>query len=102
VNIPFALSGADELRSLYLGAGFASVEIREVSITVEFPEAERFVPLAVRSSAAAVPAFAQLEASAQKSLLDAVSADVAPTLDAHRHGDRLTFAMFSHVALGHG
>lgn len=102
VNIPFALSSADELRTLYLSAGFAAVEIREVSITVEFPEPERFVPLAVRSSAAAVPAFAQLEGSAQKTLLDAVRAEVAPTLEAHRQGDKLTFPMFSHVALGHG
>jgi len=102
VNIPFALNSADELRALYLSAGFASVEIREVSIAVEFPEPERFVPLAVRSSAAAVPAFAQLESSAQKTLLDAVRAEVAPTLEAYRRGDKLTFPMFSHVALGHG
>ena len=56
VMTPFSLCDADELARLYRGAGFEKVDILPESTTVRFPEPERFVPLAVTSSAAAVPA----------------------------------------------
>lgn len=54
VMTPFALSDADELRTLFTEAGFEKMEIVPESTVVRFPEPERFVPLAVTSSAAAV------------------------------------------------
>jgi ubiquinone/menaquinone biosynthesis C-methylase UbiE len=99
VMIPFALCDADELQALFTAAGFAKVEILPESTMVRFPEPERFVPLAVISSAAAVPAFAQLEAPARAALVESVRGDVEPTLRRYRDADVVTFPMFAHLAV---
>lgn len=98
VMTPFTLSDAQELRTLFTVAGFKKVHIRAESTTVRFSEPERFVPLAVASSAAAVPAFAQLEAPARTALLETVRCEVEPTLHRYRDGDAIAFPMFAHVA----
>ena len=99
VMTPFALCDADELRTLFTAAGFKKVDIIPESTVVRFPEPERFVPLAVTSSAAAVPAFAQLEAPARAALLEAVRGETEPTIRRYRDGDVVTFPMFAHIAL---
>jgi ubiquinone/menaquinone biosynthesis C-methylase UbiE len=99
VMTPFALCDADDLRTLFTAAGFEKADILLESITVRFPEAERFVPLAVISSAAAVPAFAQLESPARAVLLDAVRREVEPTIRRYRNADVVTFPMFAHIAV---
>jgi ubiquinone/menaquinone biosynthesis C-methylase UbiE len=99
VMTPFALGDADELRTLFTAARFKKVEILPESTTVRFPEPERFVPLAVISSAAAVPAFAQLEAPARAELLETVRSEVEPTIRRYRDADVVTFPMFAHIAV---
>jgi len=99
VMTPFALYDADELRTLFTGAGFKKVDILPESTTVRFPEPERFVPLAVISSAAAVPAFAQLEAPARAALLETVRGEVEPTIRRYRDADVVTFPMYAHIAV---
>jgi len=99
VMTPFALCDADELRTLFTGAGFKKVDILPESTTVRFPEPERFVPLAVISSAAAVPAFAQLEAPARAALLETVRGEVEPTIRRYRDADVVTFPMYAHIAV---
>ena len=99
VTIPFVLCDAEELRDLFVAAGFDKVDIVPESITVRFPEPERFVPLAVTSSAAAVPAFAQLQAPERAALLETVRREVEPIVARHRDGDAVTFPMFAHVAV---
>jgi hypothetical protein len=99
VTIPFALGDADELANLYKAAGFGRVDILSQSTTVRFPNPAQFVPMAVLSSAAAVPAFAQLEGPARASLLDAVRTDVEPIVIKYRDADAVSFPMFAHVAM---
>ena len=99
VMTPFALCDAGELMNLFTAAGFKKVDILSESTTVRFPEPERFVPLAVTSSAAAVPAFAQLEAPARAVLLETVRRDVEPTIRRYRTVDAVTFPMFAHIAV---
>ena len=99
VMTPFALCDADELRTLFTGAGFKKVDILPESTTVRFPEPERFVPLAVISSAAAVPAFAQLEAPARAALLETVRGEVEPTIRRYRDADVVTSPMYAHIAV---
>ena len=99
VMTPFALYDADELRTLFTAAGFKKVDILPESTTVRFPEPERFVPLAVTSSAAAVPAFAQLEAPALAAFLEAVRVEVEPTIRRYRGTDVVTFPMFARIAV---
>jgi ubiquinone/menaquinone biosynthesis C-methylase UbiE len=98
VMTPFALCDAGELRALFTAAGFGEVDIFPESITVRFPDPELFVPLAVISSAAAVPAFTQLEATARKALLEAVHDEVEPTVRNYRDAGFVTFPMFAHIA----
>jgi SAM-dependent methyltransferase len=99
VSIPFVLCDADELRGWFTAAGFAQVAIVADSITVRFPESERFVPLAVTSSAAAVPAFAELDAPARAALLQAVRDEAEPVVRQYRDRDAVTFPMHAHVVL---
>jgi SAM-dependent methyltransferase len=67
--------------------------------SVFFADPQRFVPLAATSSAAAVPAFAQLEGAARAALFVKVRADVDPVIARYRSEDALTFPMFAHVAI---
>jgi len=99
VVTPFALSDPDELRALFASAGFKKVDILSESTEVRFPEPERFVPLAVTSSAAAIPAFAQLEGPARADLLEAVRRDTEATIQTYREGDVVNFPMFAHIAV---
>jgi len=99
VMTPFALSDADELRTMFTTAGFTKVETVSASIIARFAEADRFVPLAVASSAAAVPAFVQLEAPARAALLDAVRAEVDPIIQRYRENDFVVFPMYAHIAV---
>ena len=99
VMTPFSLSNADELRALFTAAGFKKVDLVTESTTVRFPQPENFVALAVSSSAAAVPAFVQLEAPARAELLGAVRLEVEPVLQRYRDSDAITFPMFAHIAM---
>jgi len=99
VMTPFALSDAGPLRDLFRSAGFESVAIEPETTMVRFAEPERFVPLAVISSAAAVPAFAQLDGPERASLLEAVRVDVDATVRSYREADAIAFPMFAHVVI---
>jgi ubiquinone/menaquinone biosynthesis C-methylase UbiE len=99
VMTPFALCDADELGSLYTAAGFKKVDILPEATTVRFLEPEQFVPLAVTSSAAAVPAFAKLQAPARAALLESVRVEIEPVIRRYRDADAVTFPMFAHIAV---
>jgi ubiquinone/menaquinone biosynthesis C-methylase UbiE len=99
VALPFALSDAEELRTLFLLAGFKTVAVIPETTMVRFPDLERFVPLAVTSSAAAIPAFAQLEATGRESLLQSVRSEVDATIQKYREGNDIVFPMSAHVAI---
>lgn len=97
VAIPFSLSDDGELKAMARDAGFTTVDVRQVSSTMTFPNAARFVPLAVMSSAAAVPAFIQLQGSARADLLAMVARDVEPVLSHYRFEDPVRFTMHAHI-----
>jgi ubiquinone/menaquinone biosynthesis C-methylase UbiE len=99
VTTPFALSDAEELRALFASAGFKTVETSPETTMAQFPEPQRFVPLAVTSSAAAVPAFAQLDASERAALVEAVRTDVEAAVQKYHHANMVSFPMFAHVAV---
>lgn len=99
VALPFALPDARALGSLYEEAGFADVEVRPVSATMRFPDPGRFVPMAVVSSAAAVPAFAKLDDPRKAALMAAISHDCAAVISAHAVDSEVVFDMYAHVAI---
>jgi ubiquinone/menaquinone biosynthesis C-methylase UbiE len=99
VMTPFALSSAQELRSLFTAAEFKHAEILLESTVVRFPEAESFVPHAVVSSAAALPAFSRLGEPERAALLENVRCEVEPILRRHREADMVSFPMHAHLAV---
>lgn len=100
VATPFAMSDAEQLRALFIAAGFKTTDIVAKSIVARFAQADRFVPLAVMSSAAAIPAFFGLLAPERAALIQAVAADIGPTVQQYRQGDTIEFGMFAHIAQG--
>jgi ubiquinone/menaquinone biosynthesis C-methylase UbiE len=95
--VPFALADAKELMQHFHAAGFGDVEVEPANIEARFPDAERFVPLMAASSAAAVPAFAELQTPERESLLRSVAVDAKPVLERFRQGDTIAFPMWAHV-----
>jgi ubiquinone/menaquinone biosynthesis C-methylase UbiE len=100
VAVPFSMSDSEDFRELFLAAEFSRVEVVSATISAEFGEPRRFVPLAVASSAAAIPAFAGLADPARVDLVEAVRLDAQAVLDKFRLSDSLVFPMFALVARG--
>ncbi len=100
VNTPFAMSDVDALHVLFDKAGFKSVHIYPETCTMHFDNPQSFVPLAVASSAAAIPAFAQLAAPERAVLVETVRTEVEPILQKYRDADKVSFPMFANVAVG--
>jgi SAM-dependent methyltransferase len=99
VATPFALGDVDDFQALLVQAGFGVVDVRTEMTTVRFSDALRFVPLAVASSAAAVPAFLRLQAPERAALIDKVRDDVKSTVQKRVQGDVVTFPMYAHLAV---
>ena len=100
VITPFAMSDVDALHDLFDKAGFKTVHIYPETCTMHFPNPQSFVPLAVASSAAAIPAFAQLAAPERAALVEAVRAEIEPILQKYRDAEKVSFPMFANVAVG--
>lgn len=97
VTLPFSLADEDNLRDMARKAGFTNVDILPESAVMTFPDAAQFVPLAVMSSAAAVPAFAQVQGPSKAALLDSVQKDVETVLSQYQKGDYVSFPMFANI-----
>lgn len=100
VQIPFSLGNPDELRALLTAVGFSGVEVQPLPITTRFRDPERFVPLQVSASAAAIPSLQRLDAHARRELADAVQADMESTIRGHIVEDYLEIPMHALVVLG--
>lgn len=100
VMTPFVMSDVDALHALFEKTGFKTVHIHPETCTMHFPNPESFVPLAVASSAAAIPAFAQLAAPERAALVEAVRTEVEPILQKYRDAEKVSFPMFANVVVG--
>ncbi|MEO8848891.1 MAG: methyltransferase domain-containing protein [Casimicrobiaceae bacterium] len=94
---PFDLSDPEELLQYFTSAGFESTNLYEESIMATFPDPQRFVLLAVTSSAAAIPTFAQLDGLQRARLIDDVSADAHAAVNAATSNAAVSFPMYAHV-----
>lgn len=97
VTIPFSLADENQLKRMAKDSGFSAVDILQESAVMAFPDAMQYVPHAVMSSAAAVPAFMQLQGSEKAALLDRVRQDVEPIVKTYQTGDQVIFPMHAHV-----
>jgi len=101
LDLSFSLGDAEELRTLLSAAGFRQIEVISRSLTVRLPSPERFVELTALGAATSIPAFAQLDTTSRRALVDAVSSEVQAGVQRFRDGDMLAFAMFTHIAVGY-
>lgn len=95
--VPFSIPGAQELQQPFAAAGFRTLNVTPATIQARFAEPHRFVHLAVASSAAAVPAFAGLEAADRASLLESVRSDTASVLSRFTNAGEVGFPMWGNV-----
>jgi SAM-dependent methyltransferase len=100
VAIPFAVPDAETLAAIHGSAGFRGGEVVPVDTEVRFDDPARFVPMAVASSAAAVPAFAQLTPDDRAALLARVGEATAPALAGRVQDGQLVFTMHGLVFEG--
>ncbi len=99
LHMPFSLTDPDTLRSLFVHAGFRSVEIERVTRTVRFPANDTFVDLSLSSAAAAVPALQAMSEAARASLTEAVRSEMDVPLRRYTNGDELVFPVESHIVI---
>lgn len=99
VDVPFALGDEVALRALFVAAGFATTAVHAVTSTMHFGDPEQFVGMTVMSSAAAIPAFAALQAAERVGLVTAVREDVGAVLARYRQADTLDLPMFALIAV---
>ncbi len=100
LDLPFSLGDAGTVRSLLSSAEFAAVEVEPISITARFSDPQRFVPLQVAASAAAVPALQQLDPQSRNDLADAIKNELEPMVREHTVGAYLELQMHGLVAQG--
>lgn len=93
---PFSLGSEDELASLVAAAGFDSAVIEHVSLTLSFPDPDRWLELALRAGAAAAPHVAA-PGRERAGLVARVRDDMADVLGAYTRGDRLGMVTHAHV-----
>lgn len=101
VALPFSLWDAEELRALLSDVGFQRIAIAPRSLEVHLSSPERFVQLTVLGAATSVPAFAQLNAEARCSLVEAVTREAEVVVRRYRDGDALVYPMFTHMAVAY-
>jgi ubiquinone/menaquinone biosynthesis C-methylase UbiE len=97
LTVPFSCGDADALQEVFQEAGFRNVRIEEASFTAEFPDADRFIALAVMAGAAVIPEMSQEGPEAHAALVDAVTRASADTIRRHQSGDRLRFPMHTWI-----
>jgi ubiquinone/menaquinone biosynthesis C-methylase UbiE len=94
MRAPFALSDAEELRTLIARAGFRDVVVRVEAGIVRFPSPEEFVRQQVAGSPLREPVSAVNE-EVRKALIR----DVGDALQAYVQADGLTFPIEAHLAV---
>jgi len=101
VATPFSLGDAEELRALLNEAGFHTVKVTPRSIDVHLPAPAEFVQRTVLGAATSVPTFAQLDTAGRSALVESVSQEIGTVVQRYQDGNRLTFPMFSHIAVAY-
>ena len=96
---PFGMSNAAQLRDLFTNAGFSRVDVNTASIQARFGDPHEFVGLAIESSAAAIPAFAQMDDDARANLVAAVRDEAGPLIGEHVVDGAVSFPMFANVVV---
>lgn len=95
----WSLGDAKQLRRLFDDAAFQETTISQHSITVEFPEPDRFVDLTVLGGATTIPAFARLGEAERAELVESVKQETEDVLERYRNEQTIAFPMYAHTVV---
>ena len=95
----YALSDADELRTLLVGAGLHDITITPVAFPARYPDPGRYLRLRLTSIIAAIPSLQQLDDQGREELVAAIGQAMAQPLREHTVGDEIV--MPSGVQIAH-
>jgi SAM-dependent methyltransferase len=95
----FSLTDADRVRGLLEGAGFASVEVAPVELTVTFPSLDEFVRRFVQSVAAVVPALAERGPEVLAETARVIEEELRPQVRQYLDGETFSSPLRTHVAV---
>ena len=98
VSVPWNMGDPNELSDYVQAGGFEDVKITAPELEISFPSPHRFTQISISAAAAAIPAFAELDAEARASLGGEIAGEVAPDLAPYISGDTLTFNTAVNVA----
>ena len=98
LSAPFSLGDADELRQLFVDAGFEEVEVDAQTAPATFDSPKLYVDVLIEGGAAVIPSLADLSSDERAQLRADVYERCAPVLDRYVEGDRFSFPMTAHIA----
>jgi ubiquinone/menaquinone biosynthesis C-methylase UbiE len=101
VATPFLLGSSSEVQAILEAAGFTHIRIVPETLTVRFPEPERFIELTMLAGAAVLPEFDVKDQAARAALFTAVRREAGPVAQRYRNGDCLRVPMSAHIALAY-
>jgi SAM-dependent methyltransferase len=95
----YALSDADELRTLLVGAGLRDITITPVAFPTRYPNPARYLRLRLTSVIVAIPSLQQLDEQGREAVVAAIAQEMAQPLRAYTVGDEVV--MPSGVQIAH-
>lgn len=96
-DVPFSLGDVDELRALFIAAGFSDVQLETVSHTTRFPHPDRYVAMLVDGIIAGIPSMQQLSPEARQQLVAALRVDIDPVVRDATVGGEIVSPMQTHI-----
>jgi hypothetical protein len=91
MDVPFSLGNPDDLRDLFLNAGFVDVGVEPHAHDARFPSAETYFETIVVAAAAAMPELRDMSPVERSRLAQAVKNEMAETVEAHSDGEALVY-----------
>jgi hypothetical protein len=91
MDVPFSLGNQEELRDMFVDAGYVDVILETHVHDARFPSASTYFDTIVVAAAAAVPGMQALDATQRSALTEAVKNEMADTIREHMDGEALVF-----------
>jgi ubiquinone/menaquinone biosynthesis C-methylase UbiE len=100
IAMPFSFGNPQELLSLLENAGYQAVQLNNLSHPIRFANLNEFVFAIMFGSAAAVPAFAQMDIPSRLALIDGLTQDLEELFAPYMTADGLVFPIAVNIACG--
>ena len=98
VETVFSIGDSDELRRLLTDADFQQVKIEPMTITARFPNPQEFLDWEIGVDPDETPALQNLDAEAQKEILNALNQEMQVPLQEVMQGDEVVMPSYAHIA----